>query len=122
MKKKNIIPLLLTAAAIVFEILPYGAKLTFALDGGKTKEELFSYFSLCQFSSVHNGNSDLRFIYNSGSYSFQRFRKTEKGFQNSCNNSLCGCKSFVCFYEPYGYGCTHFSYAGFRMAWCAADI
>lgn len=31
MKKKNIIPLLLTAAAIVFEILPYGAKLTFAV-------------------------------------------------------------------------------------------
>lgn len=49
MKKKNIIPLLLTAAAIVFEILPYGAKLTFALDGGKTKEELFSYFSLTPY-------------------------------------------------------------------------
>lgn len=49
MKKKNIIPLLLTAAAIVFEILPYGAKLTFALDGGETKEELFSYFSLTPY-------------------------------------------------------------------------
>ena len=49
MKKKNLIPLLLTAAAIVFEILPYGAKLTFALDGGETKEELFSYFSLTPY-------------------------------------------------------------------------
>ncbi|MBQ2694565.1 MAG: hypothetical protein IJF57_03340 [Clostridia bacterium] len=49
MKKKNIIPLLFIAAAIVFEILPYGAKLTFALDGGKTREELFSYFSLTPY-------------------------------------------------------------------------
>ena len=49
MKTKNIIPMLFTLAAIILEILPFGAKLTFALDEGKTQEKLFSYFSLTPY-------------------------------------------------------------------------
>ena len=49
MKTKNIIPMIFTLAAIILEILPFGAKLTFALDEGKTQEKLFSYFSLTPY-------------------------------------------------------------------------
>lgn len=49
MKTKNIIPMVFALAAIVLEILPFGAKLTFALDEGKTQEKLFSYFSLTPY-------------------------------------------------------------------------
>lgn len=49
MNKKNIIPFIFTAAAVILEALPYGVKLTFALDAGETKEELFSYFSLTPY-------------------------------------------------------------------------
>lgn len=41
--------LLFSAAAIVLEALPYGAKLKFALDNGETTEKLFSYFSLTPY-------------------------------------------------------------------------
>lgn len=46
---KKLFPMIFTLAAIVLEILPFGAKLTFALDGGKTQEKLFSYFSLTPY-------------------------------------------------------------------------
>ena len=48
-KRKNIIPIIFTLIAIVLEILPFGAKLTFALDEGKTQEKLFSYFSMTPY-------------------------------------------------------------------------
>lgn len=49
MKKKNIIVCIFTLAAVIFEALPYGAKLEFGLDNGEVKEELFSYFSLTPY-------------------------------------------------------------------------
>ncbi len=41
--------MIFTLAAIILEILPFGAKLTFALDESKTQEKLFSYFSLTPY-------------------------------------------------------------------------
>lgn len=49
MNRKNIIPMIFTLVAIVLEALPFGAKLTFALDEGKTQEKFFSYFSLTPY-------------------------------------------------------------------------
>ncbi len=49
MKKKNTVVSLFVVAAVILEALPYGAKLTFGLENGETKEELFSYFSLTPY-------------------------------------------------------------------------
>ncbi len=48
MKKKSVVSLFIVAA-VILEALPYGAKLTFGLENGETKEELFSYFSLTPY-------------------------------------------------------------------------
>ncbi len=49
MKKKNIVTLVFTVAAVILEILPCGAVLSFGLDGGEVSESYFSYFSLTPY-------------------------------------------------------------------------
>ena len=49
MKKKNMVTLFLSVIAVVLEILPYGAVLSFGLDSGETSESYYSYFSLTPY-------------------------------------------------------------------------
>lgn len=47
--KKRFLYLILPIITLILEILPYGAVCNFALDGGETHRQTFSYFDLVPF-------------------------------------------------------------------------
>ena len=54
-RKKNIIVLAVLLVILVLEILPYGAVLNFADDGGKVLKHTYSYFDLTPYGYANFG-------------------------------------------------------------------
>ena len=53
MKKYRFLTLIFPVIAVILEILPFGAVLNFALDGGTNIRRLYSYFSLVPYGNAN---------------------------------------------------------------------